>query len=221
MEPLCSTTILAVELGIDRAGEEAWQTIIVFRLLEIAATKSAICHEQTALPRDWYSRCGVWSTLRLREGCGSYRNYVSTNDAGQQQREQLGLNPIGANWQLQRDEFSEQDWKARGTDSSISKKVKRDSKGNLLWEEDYYYSGKTFTTFKGETVLEQLTVYYDYRTSLYKIGYIGASPIIEALVGELKSQPVTKENGLRVVNSVLRLWKPNVTPPSPNPNRNL
>lgn len=66
--------------------------------------------------------------------------------------------------------------------------VQRDSRGALLWEQDYYYSGLSYATPKG-TDWECLAVNYDYATKRASLDYVGTNAALAALVQTLTLAP--------------------------------
>ena len=100
-------------------------------------------------------------------GCGKPRFGPSFND----DRRQRNLPIIPADWVTGNVWSSETLWKSKnrdstgGTSAHTGKKVAY-SNGKRTWEEDYYYSGRTFDGSiidpDSGTVLETMTVHYDY-----------------------------------------------------------
>lgn len=125
--------------------------------------------------------------------------------AENQQREKVGLRTVKPTWHLYRVEFGAEDWKVK-QNGSLAKRIQRDSKGNPLWEEDYYQSGKTYTTENGGRDWESITVHYDYGSGTLEVHYIGEDPAIHAAFDDLKSKASTPAKKLSVVDDTLKAW---------------
>jgi len=46
----------------------------------------------------------------------------------------------------------------------------------ILWEEDYYYSGVTYSNYDG-THWESVTIHYDYPQKMYFVHYLGTNAV--------------------------------------------
>lgn len=137
---------------------------------------------------------------------GSNNNASMGNNtiAENQERARLGLRLLGTNWCLYRAEFGEEDWKVASSDGWIAKKIHRDSDGKLVWEEDYYYSGRTFVSPKGQD-WEMLTVHYDYGSSAITASYIGPNPAITSLFDRHGSGATNAQKVLDI-EQILKTW---------------
>ena len=121
------------------------------------------------------------------------------------QREKVGLLTVKPTWHLYRVQFRAEDWKVKQNDF-LAKRIQRDSKGNPLWEEDYYYSGKTYPTENGGQYWESITVHYDYGTGMLEVHYIGEDAAISEAFEDLKSKASTPAEKLSVVDATLTAW---------------
>ena len=121
-------------------------------------------------------------------------------------RENLGVRTIKAEWYLYRIQFGHEDWKLSSHDRWLAKRVQRDSKEKLLWEEDYYHSGKTFKTANNGTGWESITIHYDYRSQTLEVHYIGKNPALIKAFEMLKGKASTQTEKLSVVDTTLKEW---------------
>jgi hypothetical protein len=121
-----------------------------------------------------------------------------------QERARLGLRLVSTNWCPYRAEFGEEDWKLASSDSWLAKKVHRNPSGKLAWEEDYYFSRRTFVTPKGQS-WEMLTVHYDYDSGAITVSYIGPDPTVTTLLDRLGPGSTMKEK-LLAVDQILKGW---------------
>jgi len=124
--------------------------------------------------------------------------------AENQQRETMALRLVKPTWHLYRVEFGAEDYK-ENLQGNLIKRVQRDPKGALAWEEDYYFSGKTFTTFKGQVISEQLTVHCDYGNAMLEVNYIGEDPTVVELLEKVKNTPSANEK-LSIADQILKKW---------------
>jgi hypothetical protein len=129
----------------------------------------------------------------------SYNINVTAENA---QRLKLQVRQVNPAWRS-RDQGNEQSWGA-GTPIFETKRTHRDASGKLEWEEDYYYTGRTFSTLDG-TSWEFLMVHYDYATSSFSVDYVGQSPVVLALLGTITSNSKTNEI-LGVADQILKKW---------------
>ena len=121
-----------------------------------------------------------------------------------QQREKIGLRLISPTWNLYRVAFSEEDWKASQA-GDIVKKVHRDSIGKVVWEEDYYYTGRSFFTEKGQS-WEFLAVYYDYTNAFLDVKYVGQDRSITEALDTLRTKLAPMQEKLSVADQILEKW---------------
>ena len=120
------------------------------------------------------------------------------------ERGKLSLRPIGPNWQLYRTEFGADDWKIVET-GYLSKRVQRDQSGKLQWEEDYYYSGKTFVSINGVKYGEMLTIHYDYPSALFDINYSGEDLVLRDKV-KFKGDLLKSKEFFKATDDLLQSW---------------
>jgi hypothetical protein len=121
------------------------------------------------------------------------------------QRATLGLRLVKTNWFLYNVEFGEENWKIDPAGYE-AKKIHRNANGTIVWEEDYYYSGRTFLfpPDKG-TDWERVTVHYDYTKSLLTVSYVGLDPSVTRLFGD--SGPIAQmTNNMSVADEILKKW---------------
>jgi hypothetical protein len=128
-------------------------------------------------------------------------------------RKQIGLRVIKGLYFYGRRDFAE-DWNASKTADGLCKRVQRDANKNLLWEEDYYFSGFTYTTIDGKC-WEQITIHYDYKTKLLEATYIGPNALFQKQMETLKLPTKDYKAVFRVVNGILSKWKLKPNPSKP------
>jgi len=122
-----------------------------------------------------------------------------------EKRQALSLRQIHSNWHLYRTEFGAEDWKLKPTDRYLAKRVQRDAAGNLKWEEDYYYSGATFITPKGQN-WEMLTIHFDYTTQTVDLAYIGQDSAISDVIKKQNGANTELEERLATADQILKKW---------------
>lgn len=100
-------------------------------------------------------------------------------------RESLGIRKVNKEWFFYGDAFNAQVWKL---DSSgyACKKVQRDGHDKIIWEEDYYYSGNTFPTFKAQ-ISEFIVAHYDYANNKLTIDYLGTNKYIKDEIDKINN----------------------------------
>jgi len=126
--------------------------------------------------------------------------------AENKQRAIVGLRLVKTNWFLYSTQFNEESWKINSADEYEAKKIHRDPNGTVIWEEDYYYSGRTFLfpPDKG-TDWENVTVNYDYTKHLLTVSYVGVDPSITRLFGG--SGPIIQmTNNMSIADEILKKW---------------
>lgn len=147
------------------------------------------------------------ATIVLGVSCGDRQPATVVSGAKlateNEERAKLQLRQIHPDWYLYRREFGADDWKIASSDGLV-KRVQRDTTGKLLWEEDYYYTGRTFSTSEGQQ-WETLTVHYDYGPRKLLVSYVGQDATTSSLVGRANSLATTTEK-LSVVEEILRRW---------------
>ena len=95
-------------------------------------------------------------------------------------RRELGLLLIGDNWVLYKSDASEEQWVIR-KGSPSGKTVIKDPLGNVIKEEDHYYSGARFTS-QHDYGWEFISAMYDYRTKQIALGYSGTNEAVAAAI---------------------------------------
>jgi len=120
-----------------------------------------------------------------------------------QERSRLGLRLLKTNWIAYRVEDGEEDWKMTPSEDWLAKKTHRDSNGKLVWEEDYYYSRRTFTTEKGVN-WEMLSVQYDYQKDAIAVFYVGRDSAVESLVDRIGI--AVPSDKLKLVDDIVKRW---------------
>jgi hypothetical protein len=117
----------------------------------------------------------------------------------------LGLRLVKTNWLLYDVEFGEEKWKIT-PDGYEAKKIYRDSDNKIQWEDDYYYTGRTFRHDPdGPQGSEMLTVHYDYIARSLDIRYVGEDSSISGLLTKI-TPASTISNKLSVADDILSKW---------------
>ena len=88
--------------------------------------------------------------------------------------------------------------------AQADKKVHRDKSGKPDWEQDYYFSGKTFVTAKGQD-WEMLAVHYDFGFGSFTVNYVGQDPATAAMVAKLSPATSASEK-LLTADNILKKW---------------
>ena len=117
-----------------------------------------------------------------------------------------GLRLVQTNWFLYRAEFGNEDWKISPA-GYLAKRIHRDSENKIQWEEDYYYTGKTFRRNPDSpTDWEMLTIHYDYITKALDIEYVGDDAAVLALLSRITSSSTDKDK-FSVADEILHGWE--------------
>lgn len=120
-------------------------------------------------------------------------------------RAALGLQVVGTNWFLYSSEFGEENWKI-DPKGYLAKKIHRDSQNTIQWEEDHYYSGKSFRANPDDpTEWEMLTLHYEYATGILDLRYVGQDVSIITLVTKSAAAP-TLSDKLKIADEILKKW---------------
>jgi hypothetical protein len=118
-------------------------------------------------------------------------------------RREIGLRLIGPGWKLYSAQFDEENWEA-ANNGSTAKKLNRNTNGTIVWEEDYYYSGRNFFTRKGEN-WEFLAIHYDYQRTLLEVKYVGPDTNIVSALQSLGSGAAFAQK-VGIADSILKKW---------------
>jgi hypothetical protein len=165
--------------------------------------------------RAWNRKVAIIVVTILLLGCnvgnpGNFSTVKPTDiDETNEVRAKIGLREIQKDWNFY-SEFNAEKWSKKGSDG-LCKMVQRGVRGKMiLWEEDYYYSGGTYTTVDG-TFHEFLTIHYDYRTDQLCVAYVGGNTKSGSLVGSLPPllnghAGATKDQTFAVADAILKQW---------------
>jgi len=154
-----------------------------------------------------------WSSLFVFMGClDAPRGPGARPDVKQsnQVRKKIGIRQIQNSWTYYGTEFGAEDWV--GAEGGY-KRVQRDPHtGELLWEEAYYYSGRSFVTNKGNHPVEMLTVHYDYLRKRFSVAGVTDDVTIDKMVdnlesGKEQSRQMINQETIRLADTILRKWK--------------
>jgi hypothetical protein len=145
------------------------------------------------------------------DNSGNFSTVMPTDvDETNEVRAKIGLREIQEDWTFYGKQFNADSWKKNGAIGEC-KKVQRGVRGKMiLWEEDYYYSGATYTDIDG-TGWEFLTIHYDYRTDQLCVAYVGINTKSESLVSSLPPllnghAGATKDQTFAVADAILKQW---------------
>jgi hypothetical protein len=97
-------------------------------------------------------------------------------------RKEIGLRLIGPDLVLYRSRPTQEDWQ-RAKSGFPAKAVFKNLTGQVLSEEDYYYSGAQFTDREGHG-WERITVHYDYGIKEVVLSYTGTNKATEAILSK-------------------------------------
>ena len=119
-------------------------------------------------------------------------------------RKKIGIREIKNHWYFYGRDFNAETWKPNNKSDYLCKKVQFLQGKKIKWEEDYYYTGKTFKTIDG-TSWEKLTIGYDYppknRIYLY---YTGRNSKFEKLVEPFNEGTSNFKEAFRIADTVLK-----------------
>jgi hypothetical protein len=141
------------------------------------------------------------------EGQKGVQKYYAQAEKDNVARKEIGLRQIQQNWKFSRDQYGSVDWKVPDSHDG-GKRVHRGENGaeDILWEEDYYYSGRKFKHFKG-TIDEKLTVHYEYPTRTISLSYWGTNETYKALVKPFEGGSTKLQEAYAVVQQITSEWK--------------
>jgi len=117
-------------------------------------------------------------------------------------RAEKGIRAIDEDWYFYGNEFNAQKWKVN-IDDPGGKTVQMSSGGEIQYEEDYYYSGSSYTTINGK-FLENLVIHYDYLKDQFDIVYLGNDPKVLSVLNEVEDG---EEGVLDVADRILSKWE--------------
>jgi hypothetical protein len=120
------------------------------------------------------------------------------------ERIRVGMREVKPTWYFYRAQFKAEDWKET-VSGDIAKTIQRDKRGNPLWEEDFYYSGKTYADANGTRCWEHITVRYDYGTKKLEMFYMGNTPGLSDKF-PLGNYKATNERKLETLDETLKAW---------------
>jgi hypothetical protein len=116
----------------------------------------------------------------------------------------MGIRQVHPSWHLYKIQFSEEVWTTRPMRGTELKRIHRNQDGDPVWEEDYYYSGRAFTTIDG-TIEEHLTIHYSYESDDITLKYAGQDPATEAVLAGLPEKSSNAQK-LSAADEILKKW---------------
>jgi hypothetical protein len=137
---------------------------------------------------------------------GSVASPIADSFRDNAKRKRVGISEIETNWFLYRREFGAEDWKETSESKFPRKRIQRDKENILHWEEDYYYSGRTYITENGGISHESITMHYDYRTLQMSIHYIGPDAVLRNEFSQANLPQADEQKRLLLLNSTLSTW---------------
>ncbi len=149
-------------------------------------------------------------------GCGPPVDMTPPTDIASTNavRRSIGIREVKPEWEYDgRSKWNEQKWGAPG--GGLRKIATRDDETDkIVWEQDYYLSGKSFPDPEGGTLSETLTVRYDYRSSMVALAYSGEDPAAEKLIATLTlrephshfDRGKTNAETLAIAIEILKMW---------------
>jgi hypothetical protein len=120
------------------------------------------------------------------------------------ERVRVGMRAVQTNWYFYGAQFGADDWKETES-GDPAKRIQRNEAGNPIWEEDFYYSGKTYTDANGGTHWEHIAVRYDYSSKQLDISYAGITPGLRDTF-PLGDKKTTNERKLGKLDETLKAW---------------
>ena len=124
-----------------------------------------------------------------------------------QKRREIGLREIKPEWTLYRTEFGAEDWKWGSGATSFCKRVQRGTNTTeIVWEEDYYYSGANYSDMDG-THWESMTIHYDYPKKLYFVHYLGMNAVFVKTAEPFRTGTTNIDSAAKASESILSHWK--------------
>ncbi len=140
-------------------------------------------------------------------------------------RQKLGVREIKDTWSFYGRRSDAEDWLLEGANAKPAKRVQYDKEyKNILWEQDYYYSGRMIPSIDGEggPTEEMLTVTYSYACEHFTFVAKTDNPAVQSLEDHIcwNVQPSlpkcacqksgfraqTNEETLKVVDKILEIW---------------
>jgi hypothetical protein len=151
---------------------------------------------------------GMLSLVALLVGCGKRSGFSTTPSpntfAENPERVRVGMRAVQTNWYFYGAQFGADDWKETES-GDPAKRIQRNEAGNPIWEEDFYYSGKTYADANGTRCWEHITVRYDYGTKKLEMFYMGNTPGLSDKfpLGNFKA---TNDRKLETLDETLKAW---------------
>jgi hypothetical protein len=123
------------------------------------------------------------------------------------ERAKAGLRLVKSDWRRDRLESDNVRWGYSSKVGPAAAKLAQFDASKLLWEEDYYYSGRTHPSADGEsTSSEQLTINYDYVTGKYAVRIITDNAALEAKITDDVEKGTTQAEAFAVADTILSVW---------------
>ena len=114
------------------------------------------------------------------------------------------LRLIKPDWFLYRVEFGSEDWKVSKSARNLCKRVQYDPKTRATqWEEDYYYSGRTYSDVDG-TGWEHVVIHYEYRSGIYHLYYLGTNSSLATVAESLNLGTTNGQVMSRIADDLLQ-----------------
>ena len=136
---------------------------------------------------------------------------------GQIQKENIdaGMRGISPQWKLVQSNHDERGsfygWAYGSTHrwaASLAKSVHINTNGNIVYSEDYYYSGRVFNDFDADNIDEKVTVHFNYDTKTCAIGLISPDSALKARIPDSIQFPGgNPAEALKIADEILSGWK--------------
>ena len=156
----------------------------------------------------WYV---ILITILSISGCNDSRSTDKLLAKLKHDREIVGLRPVGLDWTLERVTTKYIRWSyahAFMKNGELAK-VTEYRLDEPVWEEDYYYSGRSFPAADGDgaTMKEQLTIHFDYKANLCAVRLISDDKSLMNLVhGQLEQTGLAISDAMPVAQVIMRKW---------------
>lgn len=104
-----------------------------------------------------------------------------------------GLREIESSWYSYKIDSGEEVWKLDSNAPFELKRLFRSEPGKIVWEQDYYHTGRKFFINGSDQTWEFLAVYFDYNAGQMRVDYVGPNSAAKGLLKSHKGVGVSQE----------------------------